>query len=61
MSGHRPPRTRLIAASLLGIVTALATFVVVITVRYRDGLDQRLRTDLTSGGARCARQARLKR
>ncbi len=51
MSGHRPPRTRLIAASLLGIVTALATFVVVITVRYRDGLDQRLRTDLTSGAS----------
>ena len=51
MSGHRPPRTRLIAASLLGIVAALAAFVVVITVRYRDGLDQRLRTDLTSGAS----------
>jgi len=51
VSGHRPPRTRLIAASLLGIVAALAAFVVVITVRYRDGLDQRLRTDLTSGAS----------
>ncbi len=51
MRGHRPTRTRLIAASILAIVAALATFVVVITVRYRDGLEQRLRTDLTSGAA----------
>ena len=51
MSGHRPARTPLIAASLLGIVAALATFVVVITVRYRDGLDQRLRTDVASGAS----------
>lgn len=51
MSGDRPARTRLIAASMLGIVAALATFVVIITVRYRDGLDQRLRTDLTSGAS----------
>ena len=51
MSGHRPARTRLIAASILGIVAALATFVVVITVRYRDGLEQRLRADLTSGAS----------
>jgi signal transduction histidine kinase len=49
--GHRPARTRLIAASILGIVAALATFVVVITVRYRDGLEQRLRADLTSGAS----------
>src|SRR5262249_30389186 len=49
--GHRPLRTRLIAASLLGIVAALATFVVAITVRYRDGLEQRLRADLTSGAS----------
>jgi signal transduction histidine kinase len=49
VSGHRPTRTWLIAASILGIVAALATFVVIITVRYRDGLEQRLRTDLTSG------------
>ena len=34
---------------MLAIVAALATFVVVITVRYRDGLEQRLRTDLASG------------
>ncbi|MGN6867713.1 MAG: sensor histidine kinase [Solirubrobacteraceae bacterium] len=34
---------------MLAIVAALAAFVVVITVRYRDGLEQRLRTDLTSG------------
>jgi hypothetical protein len=51
VSGHRPARTRLIAASILGIVAALATFVVLITVRYRDGLEQRLRTDLTSGAS----------
>ncbi len=51
MSGHRPARTRLIAASILGIVAALAAFVVMITVRYRDGLEQRLRTDLTSGAS----------
>ncbi len=51
MSGHRPARKRLIAASLLGIVAVLATFVVVLTVRYRDGLEQRLRADLTSGAS----------
>ena len=49
MSGHRHARTRLIAASILAIVAALATFVVLITVRYHDGLEQRLRADLTSG------------
>jgi signal transduction histidine kinase len=49
MSRRRPARTRLIAASLLGLAAVLATFVVVITVRYRDGLEQRLRTDLASG------------
>jgi signal transduction histidine kinase len=51
MSGRRTARTRLIAASILAIVAALATFVVIITVRYRDGLEQRLRTDLTSGAS----------
>ncbi len=49
MSGHGRARTRLIAASILGIVAALVAFVVIITVRYRDGLEQRLRADLTSG------------
>jgi signal transduction histidine kinase len=34
---------------MLAIVVALAAFVVIITVRYRDGLEQRLRTDLESG------------
>jgi signal transduction histidine kinase len=34
---------------MVGIVAVLGAFVVVITVRYRDGLEQRLRTDLTSG------------
>jgi signal transduction histidine kinase len=51
VSGDRPARTRLIVVSILGIVAALATFVVMITVRYRDGLEQRLRTDLTSGAS----------
>jgi signal transduction histidine kinase len=51
MKGHRPARTRLIVASVVAIVAGLATFVVVITVRYRDGLEQRLRTDLTSGAS----------
>ena len=51
MIGHRPLRTRLITASLLGIVAALAAFVVAITVRYRDGLEQRLRADLASGAS----------
>ena len=51
MTGHRSTRKRLIAASIVGIVVALAAFVVIITVRYRDGLDQRLRTDLTSGAS----------
>jgi signal transduction histidine kinase len=39
----------LIVVSMLGVVAVLAVFVVIVTVRYRDGLDQRLRTDLTSG------------
>ena len=56
MNGHRPTRTRLIAASLLGLVAALAAFGVIITIRYRDGLEQRLRTDLKSG-ARALRAA----
>jgi signal transduction histidine kinase len=51
MSGHQPARTRLIAAAILGIVAALAAFVVITTVRYRDGLEQRLRADLTSGAS----------
>jgi signal transduction histidine kinase len=51
VTGRPPARKRLIAASILGIVAALATFVVIITVRYRDGLEQRLRTDLTSGAS----------
>jgi two-component system, OmpR family, sensor kinase len=49
MSGRRSARTRLIIASILAIVAVLATLVVLITVRYRDGLEQRLRTNLTSG------------
>ena len=56
MSRRRRARTRLIAVSMLGIVAALAAFVVLITVRYRDGLEQQLRTDLTSG-ARALQQA----
>jgi signal transduction histidine kinase len=51
VSRHRAARTRLIAVSMLGIVAALATFVVMLTVRYRGGLEQRLRTDLTSGAS----------
>ena len=57
MSGRRSPRTRLIAAALLVVVAALAAFVVVITVRYRDGLEQGLRTHLRSG-ATALRMAR---
>jgi signal transduction histidine kinase len=49
VSGDRPARTRLIVVSMLVIAAALAAFVGLITVRYRDGLEQRLRTDLTSG------------
>ena len=51
MSRQRPPRTRLIIASIVGIAIALATFMVLITVRYRDGLEQRLRADLVSGAS----------
>jgi signal transduction histidine kinase len=51
VSGHRRLRRRLIAASILGLVAALAAFVVIITVRYRDGLEQRVRTDLASGAS----------
>ena len=36
---------------MLVIVAALGAFVAMITVRYRDGLEQRLRTDLTSGAS----------
>jgi signal transduction histidine kinase len=36
---------------MLGIVAALVTFGVLIEVRYRDGLEQRLHTDLTSGAS----------
>jgi signal transduction histidine kinase len=61
MSHRRPAPTRLIAVSMLGIVAALAAFVVLITVRYRDGLEQQLRADLTFGanalqGARTPQQ-----
>jgi signal transduction histidine kinase len=51
VSGPRPTRTWLIAASLVGIAAALAAFAGLITVRYRDGLEQRLRADLTSGAS----------
>ncbi|HUA04604.1 MAG TPA: hypothetical protein VMB27_11910, partial [Solirubrobacteraceae bacterium] len=46
---HRRTRTRLIAVAMLGIAAALAAFGIVITVRYRDGLEQQLRDDLASG------------
>ena len=36
---------------MLGIVAALVTFGVLIAVGYRDGLEQRLHTDLTSGAS----------
>ena len=49
MSGHRPARTRLIATSILVIVAALATFVAMITVRYRDGLEN---SAVDTGGER---------
>jgi signal transduction histidine kinase len=49
LSRLRPGRIPLIAISMLAIVAALAAFVVVITVRYRNGLEQRLRSDLRSG------------
>ena len=51
MNRRRPTRTRkwLTAVSMLAIVAALAAFIVLLTVRYRDGLEQQLRTDLRSG------------
>jgi signal transduction histidine kinase len=49
VSGARPARTRLIVVSIVGIVAALTAFAVIITARYRDGLEQRLSTDLASG------------
>ena len=36
---------------MVGIVAALVTFGVLIAVRYRDGLEQRLQRDLTSGAS----------
>ena len=57
MSDRRPTRTRAIIAAVLVIAAALAAFVVLITVRYRDGLEQQLRADLTSG-AKALQEAR---
>jgi two-component system OmpR family sensor kinase len=54
VNARRLSRRWLIAASILGIVVALAAFVVTITVRYRDGLEQQLRTDLRSGASALA-------
>ncbi|HEY3776231.1 MAG TPA: HAMP domain-containing sensor histidine kinase [Solirubrobacteraceae bacterium] len=54
MSGRPPARTRLIVASVLAVVAALAVFVVIVTVDYRDGLEQRVRADLTSGASALA-------
>jgi signal transduction histidine kinase len=51
VSGESHLRRRLIAGSLLGLVAALFALVVLITIRYRDGLEQRLRTDLASGAS----------
>jgi hypothetical protein len=48
---RRAAHTRLIAGSVLGVVAILAAFVVIITVRYRDGLQSRLRANLTSGAS----------
>ena len=42
---------------MLVIAALLAGFAVVITARYRDGLEQRLRTDLTSGASALAAAA----
>jgi signal transduction histidine kinase len=36
---------------MLGIVVVLATFTVLLTVRYREGLEQRLRQELTAGAS----------
>jgi signal transduction histidine kinase len=52
--GRRSPRARLVVASVFVTAALLAAFGVVITVRYRDGLEQRLRTDLTSGASALA-------
>jgi signal transduction histidine kinase len=49
VSSRRAPRTRLVVVAILAVVAVLAAFVVVITVRYRDGLEQRVRADLASG------------
>jgi signal transduction histidine kinase len=54
VSGRPPARTRLIVGSMLGVVAALVVFVVVVTVDYRNGLEQRLRTDLASGAGALA-------
>jgi signal transduction histidine kinase len=48
---RRAAHARLIAGSVLGVVAVLAAFVVIITVRYRDGLQNRLRANLTSGAS----------
>lgn len=49
MSSHRLSNSRLISIGALGLIAVFAAFVVIITVRYRDGLQSRLRANLTSG------------
>ncbi len=51
MSDQPHSHSRLIAVSILGVVVALATFSVLLTVRYRNGLEQRLRQELTAGAS----------
>ena len=46
MSSHRLSNSRLISIGALGLIAVFAAFVVIITVRYRDGLQSRLRANL---------------
>lgn len=49
MSHRIGSNSRLIATGALCLVAVFASFAVIITVRYRDGLQSRLRANLTSG------------
>lgn len=49
MSRRGLSNSQLIGIGALGLVAVFAAFVVIITVRYRDGLQSRLRANLTSG------------
>lgn len=49
MTSQSRARARILVGSVVAAAAVLATFAVIVTVRYRDGLEQRLRANLASG------------